>query len=77
MSNGIVKAHHGIMAMTAKQDYETVKIEYEKLGYFTPLPRGKHWHKIENATAIMVKSLPDEVAFAISLNRGIDYYKSL
>lgn len=76
MSNGIVKAHHGIMAMTAKQDYETVKSLCRQLCQKPIEPKGKSWQKVEDATATMIKLIPNEVGI-LKLNRGVSYYQSL
>ena len=76
MKNGIVKAHHGIMTMTAKQDYEVVKSLCQQLCLHPVEPKGKSWQKIEDATSAMVKLIPNEVE-PLKLNRGVSYYKSL
>lgn len=74
MSYGLLKSHHGIMKSTALEDYEAVSKLYAETGKIAIEPKGKHWHKVENATAAMVKELPD---CDVYLNRGLKYYKSL
>lgn len=77
MSNYTVKAHHAIMLQTAIADYNLV-VEYLNtvgLKELIRIPRGASWQKVEDATALMIKSVA--VLPELRLNRGLDYYKSL
>jgi hypothetical protein len=70
----LLKVHHGIQKSTALQDYEAVK-QYCVLNHLpVHTPTGEHWHKVEDATALMLESLD---SFPYYLNRGFSYYKSL
>ncbi len=77
MSYGLLKAHHGIMKMTALQDYEYVANYCRDHGLIIEIPKGKHWHKIEDATAVMIKNIGTVAAQTIPLNRGFEYYFSI
>lgn len=78
MGYGIWKAHHGIMKSTALQDYNKVKVVCQLEELDVVEPNGKHWHRIEDATATMLKSLKEKgIGFVEYLNRGIDYYFNL
>jgi hypothetical protein len=80
MSYGLWKAHHAIMKSTAMNDYNRVKnhlIESGEEGKVIE-PKGKHWHKIEDATKAMLLTIPNaEVIFEKGLNRGYSYYLSI
>lgn len=80
MGYGLLKVHHGIMKSTALQDYNRVK-EYliESCGVEMVVePKGKHWHKIEDATKEMLGKIPNaEIIFEKGLNRGYSYYLSI
>jgi hypothetical protein len=76
-SNGLLKAHHGIMKMDAVADYNAVKAACENLGIEVIVPKGKHWHKIEDATKEMLRKLPESVEGTIKLHRGHSYYSSI
>lgn len=76
MAHGLLKAHHGIMKMTALSDYEQIKNFCITKGLPVIEPKGKHWHKVEDATAAMLKGIGDTEEIFI-LNRGLEYYKKL
>lgn len=73
----IWRVHHGIQKSTALQDYDQVKNICEKTGRVVVEPRGKHWHRIEDATGEMVRSLSIQEQDKLNLNRGVDYYCDL
>lgn len=75
MSNGLLKIHHGIMKSDALKDYNNVKAVFEKLGKLPIEPKGRHWHKIEDATAEMLHQLP--ATEKLVLHRGLSYYLTL
>jgi len=71
------KVHHGIMKSTAIEDYEAVKEVCVEFGYPIHEPKGKHWHRIEDATGLMVRQLTIQQMDKLDLNRGVDYYCDL
>lgn len=80
MSYGIWKAHHGIMKMTAVSDFNKVKQYLEESGHLELIetPKGKHWHKVEDATKAMLLKIENAaVIFEKGLNRGYSYYLSI
>ncbi len=75
MGYGLMKAHHAIQKDHALRDYQTVKAAFEQIGKPAIEPKGKHWHKIEDATAEMLKQLPEGTV--TTLIRGVNYYQGL
>ena len=71
------KVHHGIMKSTAISDYEKVKAVCVQKGYTVFEPKGKHWHRIEDAIGEMIRQLTIREMDALDLNRGVDYYCDL
>lgn len=80
MSYGIWKQHHGIMKSSAVQDYNRVRFYLEERGKadLIEMPKGKHWHRIEDATKAMLLKIENaELIFKKGLNRGYSYYLSI
>jgi hypothetical protein len=72
--HGLLKAHGGIMKMTAIQDYNCVKLYVIEKGFEVVEPKNTTKNRIENATAEMLHPM---LSFPHYLNRGFSYYKSL
>lgn len=77
MGYGLWKAHHGIQKMDAQRDYDTVRTIAEKHNLQVFEPKGKHWHKIEDATAAMLKQEDFPADEQLQLFRGLSYYMTL
>jgi hypothetical protein len=69
--------HHAILKQDALEDYEKVKAICISSGYQIVEPTGKHWHRIEDATAKMIKQFTMQEMDKLDLHRGVDYYCDL
>ena len=74
--HGLLKAHGGIIKMTAIQDYNRVKLYFIENNLEIIEPKSMTKNKIEDATAEMLQSITIS-EFPNYLNRGLTYYKSL
>lgn len=72
---GLRKINEGIMKGDALTDYNQVKTICESLNLPVIQPKGKTAWKIEDATAEMLKTLPNNQK--LQLVKGIDYYYSI
>ena len=72
----LARIHHGIMKGDAITDYNRMKAYCEKYNKPIHEPKGKHWHKIEDATALMVEQF-DGFEVGFNLLRGVSYYQTL
>lgn len=73
--HGIRKINEVIMKKDAQADYESVKAVCQRLNLPIVTPKGQSAWKIEDATAVMIKTVPPETK--IVLLKGISYYLSL
>src|ERR1700748_2188400 len=65
-------AHHATMKLTAQSDWEKVRRYCENNQIMSCHPTGEHWHKIEDATAQMLKLIGHKKALTLfDLNRGV------
>ena len=74
---GIMKAHHGYMKANAVNEHNTAKFLCDKFGIGAVAPRRKHWHGVENATALMVEKMTPEQRTMFPKHFRVSYYASI
>lgn len=76
MPKGIWKTHNAIGYMLAISDYNQVVnyLHENEMKEKIVNAKGKHWHKVENATALMLDKIENAKDEIIDLNRPITYY---